>query len=133
MKRLTLLLAAATLPFLAASAERALYRTTIATVTGRPLMPVSITVEEVDRTATSSIIEVTSSADVTEALASSVLDGLCGLARNRGERYIQAKQVLLSPLTLEVTFPKVGSSTAKLPTSAMAPNVFPVSSCPSSR
>lgn len=133
MKRLTLLLVAATLPFLAPSAESALYRTTIAAVSGRPLMPVSITVEEVDRTDTSSIIEVTSSADVTEALSSSVLAGLCGLARNRGERYIQARQISLSPLTLEVTFPKVGSNTANVPTSAMAPNVFPVSSCPSSR
>jgi hypothetical protein len=133
MKRLTLLLLAATLPFLAASAESVLYRTTITTVSGRPLMPVSIIVQEVDRTASSSVIEVTSSADVTEALSSSVLAGLCGLARNRGERYIQARQVSRSPLTLEVTFPKVGSNTANVPTSAMAPNVFPVSSCPSSR
>ncbi len=133
MKRLTLLLAMAVFPLAAVTAESALFRTTITTVTGRPLMPVSIRVEEVDRTATSSVIEVTSSADLAGALSSSALAGLCGLARHRGERYIQAKQVSPSPLTLEVTFPKVGSDSANPPSSAMAPNVFPVSSCPSTR
>src|SRR5688500_18010911 len=126
--RLIVLLGGTILPLLATSAESALFRTTIDTISGRPLMPVSIKIEEVDRTVTSSIIEVTSSADAADAVSSWALVGLCGLARHRGERYIQAKQISLSPLTLEVTFPKVGSNTSTPPTSPMAPNVFPVAS-----
>lgn len=133
MKRPTLLLTTAMFPLAALTAESAHFRTMITTVAGRPLVPVSISVEEVDRTATSSVVEISSSVDAADALPSSALAGLCALARHRGERYIQAKQILQSPLTLEVTFPKVGSDSANPPTSAMAPNVFPVASCPSSR
>lgn len=133
MKRSTLLLAAAMFPLAALTAESVLFRTTITTVAGRPLVPVSISVEEVDRTATYSVVEMSSSSDAADALPSSTLAGLCALARHRGERYIQAKQILRFPLTLEVTFPKVGSDSANPPMSALAPNVFPVANCPSSR
>lgn len=116
---------------LATGAEGTLFRTTFNMVSGRPLMPTTVTVEEVDRTATSSVIEVSTGAGDPKLASEAAMLGLCGLARHRGERYIQARPISQSPLTLEVTFPKVGSESATPPTSAMAPNVFPVSGCPS--
>jgi hypothetical protein len=117
-------------PLLVAAAESSFFRTTVTMMSGRPLMPKSITVEEVDRTTTESIVEVSTSADAADLIPGAALIGLCGLARHRGERYIQATQISNSPATFEVTFPKVGSNSATPPTSAMAPNVFPVANCP---
>jgi hypothetical protein len=133
MNRHMLPLLAALLPAFAAPAESPLYRATVNMVSGRPLTPISITVEEVDRTTTASVIEITAATSAADVVSNAALIGLCGLARHRGERYIQAKQISQSPLTLEVTFPKVGSESAVPPTSAMAPNIFPVSGCPASR
>lgn len=116
---------------LAMGAEGALFRTTFDMVSGRPLMPTTVTVEEVDRTTTSSVIEVSTGSGDAKLASDAALLGLCALARHRGERYIQARPISQSPLTLEVTFPKVGSESASPPTSPMAPNVFPISSCPS--
>jgi hypothetical protein len=118
-------------PLSAMGAEGGLYRTTFNMVSGRPLMPTTITVEEVERTATSSVIEVSTATGDAKLAPEAAMYGLCGLARHRGERYIQARPISQSPLTLEVTFPKVGAESATPPTSAMAPNVFPVSNCPS--
>jgi hypothetical protein len=129
VKRHILPLLAVLFPLLTAAGENAFFRTTVVMVSGRPLTPKSILVEEVDRTATSSIVEVSAGGDATDLLSSAALVGLCGVARHRGERYFQARHISHSPLTLEVTFPKVGSESAAQPTSAMAPNVFPVASC----
>jgi len=118
-------------PLSAPGAESALFHANFDLVFGRPLMPVKVSVEEVDRTNTSSIIEVSTVVSDTKLASQAALLGACGVARHRGERYIQAKPIAQSPLTLEITFPKVGSNSATPPTSAMAPNVFPVSSCPS--
>lgn len=117
-------------PLAAAAADGELFRTTVNMVSGRPLTPKSITLEEVDRTTTTSTIEVSTAAEAADLVPSAALIGLCGLARHRGERYMQARQILQSPLTFEVTFPKVGSESATPPTTAMAPNVYPVSRCP---
>ena len=121
----------AMLPLLATGAEATLFRITLNMVSGKPLTPTTVTVEEIDRTNKTSIIEVSTGASDPKLASAAALLGLCGLARHRGERYIQARQISQSPLTLEVTFPKVGSESATPPTSAMAPDVFPVSSCPS--
>lgn len=131
MKKSVVSLLVILLPLSAAGAESAPYRATFSMVFGRPLMPVKVTVEEVDRTNTTSIIEVSTGVADTRLASEAALLGACGVARHRGERYIQAKPVSQSPLTLEITFPKVGSDSPTPPTSAMAPNVFPVSSCPS--
>jgi hypothetical protein len=130
MKRLAVSLLAFLPPLLAAGAEGELFRTTFIMVSGRPLTSTTITVDEVDRIGATSIIEVSTGNGDAKLAPDAALVGLCGLARHRGERYIQAKQISQSPLTLEVTFPKVGANTATPPTSPMAPNVFPVASCP---
>ena len=128
-----LLLTVLVSPLSTTASESALFRTTVNMVSGRPLTPSSIAVEEVERTPTTSIIEVSSSTAGSEDLVSrAALVGMCGLARQRGERYIQARQISRQPLTLEVTFPKVGSESSSPPASAVAPNIFPVSSCPPS-
>lgn len=132
MKRTILSIMAILLPLWVTASEGALYRTTVNMVSGRPLMPTSITVEEVERTPTTSVIEVSTSAGTEELVSSAALIGMCGLARKRGERYIQARQISRRPLTLEVTFPKVGSESSSPPASAVAPNIFPVASCPPS-
>ncbi|HWL63870.1 MAG TPA: hypothetical protein VNQ32_13825 [Steroidobacteraceae bacterium] len=119
-------------PLLATAGESALYRTTINMASGRPLTVKPVTIVEVDRTTNSSIVEVAAGPDAGELVSSAALRGLCGLARHRGERYIQARQISQAPATFEVTFPKVGTDSSTPPTSAMAPNVFPVSSCPPS-
>lgn len=85
--------------------------------------------EEVDRTDSSSIVEVSGAERSTDTSASFLLHGMCGLARARSQRYFQAKEIDTNPLTFEVTFPKTAPNTAKVPLSAMAPNVFPVSHC----
>jgi hypothetical protein len=130
VKRVLLVALAILAPLLATAAEGALFRTTFSIVSGRPLTPNSVTVEEVDRTKTVSIIEVSTNTGDAGLVPDAALVGLCGLARHRGERYIQARQISKSPLTLEVTFPKVGSESAIPSISAMAPNVFSVASCP---
>lgn len=119
-------------PLLATAGESALYRNTIHMASGRPLTVKPVTIVEIDRTSSSSIIEVTAGADAQDVLTNAALMGLCGLARHRGERYVQARQLSQSPATFEVTFPKVGSNSSAPPTSAMAPNIFPVSNCPPS-
>lgn len=119
-------------PLLASAGESAFYRTTINMVSGRPLTVKPVTIVEVDRTDSSSVVEITAGADAQDLLSSAALQGLCGLARHRGERYIQARQISQSPATFEVTFPKAGSNSSSPPASAMAPNVFPVSNCPAS-
>ena len=117
------------LPTLAAAADDSLFSTKFSMAFGRPLTMTTVTVEEVDRTDESSIIEVSAGSTDADLLSSAALAGLCGLARHRGERYIQARQLSTSPLTLEVNFPKAGPESALPPASAMAPNVFPVSRC----
>lgn len=131
MKRSVVSLLTLLLPMVAVAAERTPFRTTYNLVSGRPLMPVTVTVEEVDRTDTASIIEVSMSVTDAKLASEAALMAACGVARHRGERYIQVESIAQTPLTLEVSFPKVGSNSATPPTSAVAPNVFPVSGCPS--
>lgn len=132
MKRHILGIMAILVPPSVTAAEGALYHTTVSMVSGRPLTPKSITIEEVERTPTASIIEVSPNAGAEDLVSSAALVGMCGLARQRGEKYIQARQISRQPLTLEVTFPKLGSESASPPASAVAPNIFPVASCPPS-
>lgn len=130
VKRLHLVALAVFVSPLLAAADDTLFRATYNMVSGRPLTPTSVTVEEVDRTDIASILEVSANNSDADLVSHAALVGLCGLARHRGERYIQARQLSKSPLTLEVTFPKVGAESAVPPASAMAPNVFPVARCP---
>jgi len=132
VKRHILSIMAILVPLSVTAAEGALYHTTVNLVSGRPLTPKSIIIEEVERTPTTSIIEVTANTGAEDLVSSAALMGMCGLARQRGEKYIQARQISLQPLTLEVTFPKVGSESSTPPASAVAPNIFPVASCPPS-
>jgi hypothetical protein len=90
----------------------------------------SMTLEEVDRLEKSSVVEVTGAPAKSDAASAFILDGMCGLAKARGQRYFQARQIATQPLTFEISFPATGQSVASIPTDAIAPNVFAVSFCP---
>lgn len=90
---------------------------------------VTMTLEEVDRTDTASIVEVSGTSRSSDTSGGFLLDAMCGLAKARGQRYFQAKEVDSDPLTFEVTFPKTAPNSASRPLSAIAPSVFPVSQC----
>lgn len=90
---------------------------------------VTMKIEEVDRTDSTSVVEVSGASRDTDSTAAFLLGGMCRLAKARGQRYFQAREIDSDPLTFEVTFPKTAPNSAVVPLSAIAPNVFPVSHC----
>jgi hypothetical protein len=90
---------------------------------------VSMKFEEIDRTETNSVVEVSGVAPNADLSTGFLLNGMCGLATARGQRYFQARQIDTDPLTFEVVFPKTAPNYTSVPLNGIAPNVFPVSQC----
>ncbi|MEJ0099833.1 MAG: hypothetical protein WDO12_08875 [Pseudomonadota bacterium] len=92
-----------------------------------------VTVQEVSRTATSSIVKITGAAPVSGLNSRILTLAMCGLAKARSESYFQVKLIEAAPQTFEVAFPKTGpgqAATGAFPANATSPNTYPVSACP---
>jgi hypothetical protein len=92
----------------------------------------TVTLEEVSRTATSSVVRVSGRAPVSGLHNNFLATAMCGLAKARAEGYFQVKQIAEAPQTFEVSFPKAGPTEVapgSFPANAMAPNMYPVSAC----
>jgi len=133
MKTIPLLCAASIIPFLAEAADSPLYSFNIDGPLGDARAQVSMKFEETGRTNATSIVEVSGVTPGSNLANGFLLDGLCGLAESRSQRYFQAKQIQSDPLTLEVTFPETAPNSSSAPENFMAPNVYPTSHCPTLR
>jgi hypothetical protein len=123
---------AALIPILAAAADAPLftYSGKIDVVGGEGS---SVRVDEVSRTATSSVVKVTGTAPVPGLHNRIITLAMCGLAKARSESYFQIRPSDVGPQTFEVSFPKAGpaqATTGPFPANATAPNIYPVSACP---
>lgn len=126
-KRIFLAAAASALPMLAVAAS-AYYSTSLPLIhKGGAVTMVKF--QEVDRDEGNSIVEVSGLPSPSDLSSALLLSGVCGLAKARAEQFVQARQINKEPLTFEVTFPKTAPNQGALPTSALAPAVYPVSLC----
>ena len=130
MKTTHLFAAMAMIPVLAIAADTAFFRFDMSGPLGKGGTQVSMKFEEIDRSDTSSVVEVSGASPASDLSTGFLLNGMCGLAKARGQRYFQAKQIDSTPLTFEVAFPKTAPASVSAPPSGVAPNVFPVSQCP---
>lgn len=129
MKTKRLVLAVLLIPALVIAADSTFFSYSTPWPLGEGGKWVTMKLEEVDRTDTTSIVEVSGTARSSDTSGSFLLNGMCGLAKARGQRYFQAKEIDNNPLTFEITFPKTAPNSASIPLSAITPNVFPVSQC----
>ncbi len=127
MKTTLLIPMAVLVPVLAVSADASFFNFSMSGPLGKGGTQVSMKFEEIDRTDKISVVEVSGTSAESNLSTGFLLNGMCGLARKRGQHYFQAKQVDSDPLTFEVTFPKTAPNSASIPASGIAPNVFPVS------
>jgi hypothetical protein len=130
MKTTHLLSVVSLIPVLACAADASFYSFSMSGPLGKGGAQVSMKFEEIDRTDTNSIVEVSGASPGSDLSTGFLLNGMCGLAKKRGQSYFQAKQVDTDPLTFEVTFPKTAPNSPSASLSGIAPNVFPVSQCP---
>jgi hypothetical protein len=129
MKTTNLLLVVALIPALTAAADAPLFNFSMPTLPGKDGASGSMKFEEIDRTDKNSVVEVSGTTPGSDWSSTFLLYGMCGLAKARGQRYFQAKEIDSGPLTFEVTFPMTSPNSA-VPFNGIAPNVFPVSQCP---
>ncbi len=115
---------------LAAAADASFFNFNMSGPLGKGGAQVSMKFEEVDRTDAISVVEVSGISPGLDLSTGFLLNGMCGLAKARGQRYFQAKEIDSIPLTFEVRFPRTAPNSASIPVSGIAPNVFPVSQCP---
>ena len=130
MKTTQLTSLVALVPILALAADAPFYTFQMSGSLGPGGSEVSMRFEEIDRTEESSFVEVSGTNRSSDLSTGFLLNGMCGLAKARNQRYFQARGVQSEPLTFEVTFPQTAPNSASIPMSGMAPNVFPVSQCP---
>jgi hypothetical protein len=124
------LLVLATIPILAFGAGEQLYSFGMAGQLGTGGALVAMNFKEVDRTETESIVEVSGDRPASGVFTGFLLNGMCGLAKDRRERYFQATAIDANPLTFEVVFPSTAPATVSESLSGVAPNVFSVANCP---
>jgi hypothetical protein len=129
MKTTHLLSAIVLAPILAMAADAPFFTFNISGPLGKGGAQVSMKFEEIDRTDANSVVEVSGVAPNSDLSTGFLLNGMCGLATARGQRYFQAKQIDTDPVTFEVVFPKTAPNSASVPLNGIAPNVFPVSQC----
>ena len=129
MKKAILTCATALVPVLAMAADAPFFNFSMSGPLGKGGAQVSMKFEEVDRTEANSVVEVSGVAPDSDLSTGFLLNGMCGLATARGERYFQARQIDTDPLTFEVVFPKTMPNSAAAPVNGIAPSVFPVSQC----
>ncbi len=130
MKTTHLMSAMALVSVLAVAADAPFFTYKISGPLGKREAQVSMTFEEIDRTDSNSIAEVSGVAPNSDLSAGFLLNSMCGLAKARGQRYFQAKQIDTDPITFEVVFPRTAPNSSSDPVSGIAPNVFSVSRCP---
>ncbi len=80
-------------PVLAFAAEAPFFKFSMSGPLGKGGAQVSMKFEEIDRTDTSSIAEVSGTTPGSDLSTGFLLNSMCGLAQARGERYFQAKEV----------------------------------------
>ena len=129
MKTKHLMFTLVLVPVLAMAADAPFFNFSMSGPLGKGGTQVSMKLEEIDRTETNSVVEVSGAAPNSDLSTGFLLNGMCGLATARGQRYFQAKQIDTDPLTFEVVFPKTAPNYASVPLNGIAPNVFPVSQC----
>lgn len=129
MKTMRPALAVILIPALAVASDSSLFSFSTPWPLGEDGRWVTMKLEEVDRTDSNSIVEVSGTSRSGDTSAGFLLNAMCGLAKARGKRYFQAKEIDSDPLTFEVTFPMTAPNSASVPLSAIVPNVFPVSRC----
>jgi hypothetical protein len=129
MKTTHLLSVTALIPLLAAAADPPLFNYSLLT-SGAPRDELPVKLREVSRTDTRSVVEISGATSELDAPKGFLLNGMCGLAKSRGQIYFQALEVRRDPLTYEVTFPTTAPFLASSPVSGISPNIFPVSRCP---
>lgn len=124
------MLVMALIPAMAAAADAPFFNFSMATLPEEDGTYASMKFAEVDRTDAKSVVEVSGTTPGSNWSTNFLLLSMCGLAKAREQRYFQAREIDDNPLTFEITFPPTAPNAASVPTSAMAPNVFPVSKCP---
>jgi hypothetical protein len=129
MKNTRVGLAVMLLPAFALAADSSLFSFRTQWPLGKGGQWGAMNLEEVDRTDSTSIVEISGTSPSIDTSGGFLLTAMCELAKAREQRYFQAREIDSDPLTFEVTFPKTAPNTQARPVSAIAPSVFPVSRC----
>ena len=95
----------------AAAQEPSLFQLTVEDVpTGNGTQ--TLTFKEIERTPTTSIVELSALAGGSVSGPMLIVRCMCGLTRARGEQFFTSRMVSSNPVRMEVTFPKSGPATA---------------------
>ncbi len=130
MKKIHFAVVVALAPILVFAADTPFFKNSYEWFTPGPNSKhLKVTIEEVDRSDKSSVVEVSGATAGSDMSSAFILNGMCDLAKVRRQHFFQAKQVLKDPLTFEVSFLTTGPTSAAPPVNAMAPNVFSVAYC----
>ena len=110
--KITVIAIALTLCFVVAAAqEPSLYQLTVEDVpTGNGKQ--TVTFKEIERTPTTSIVELSALAGGSVSGPLLIVRYMCGLTRARGEQFFTSRTVSFNPVRMEVTFPKSGPAPA---------------------
>jgi hypothetical protein len=130
MRTIHIALLAALVPVVAMAAGASLNRSYMGGTLGPGGVEVNLTFEEVDRLESTSIVRVFTDSAGPDVISAFLLNGICGVAKARGEKYFRAKHLSNEPLTYEVSFPKADSTSDPAPTHWIAFKVFSVARCP---
>jgi hypothetical protein len=93
---------------LASAEEPSLYKATVEDAPSKDGKPVIFTFKEIERTPTSSIVELSTLVGGSVSGPMLMVKCTCGLARARGEKFFTAVPLSRDPIRLMVTFPKTG-------------------------
>ena len=97
----------------AAAQEPSLYQVTVEVEdvrTGKQ----AITFKEIERTPTTSMVELSALVGGSVSGPMLIVRFMCGLTRTRGEQFFTSRPVSSNPVRMEVTFPKSGPAPADL-------------------
>lgn len=127
--KVTIFALATLVPVLATAAEPFTHSGRFDSVGGQSTL---VSVVELSRTATTSVVRVTGTAPVPALHSRYVGLAVCSLAKARLQRYFQVRRLDGDLETYEVSFPQGGPEQApagSFPGNASAPNSYPVSAC----
>jgi hypothetical protein len=116
--------------FSASAEEPSLYQTTVEDAPSKEGKPVTFTFKEIERTPTTSTVELSALVGGSVSGPMLMVKCMCGLTRARGEQFFTAVPLSRDPIRMKVTFPKTGPAPDQFgPLKPGEPAVFSIAQC----